>query len=100
LAFISYSLNSSTVLSQVWETRTDPAVLDAFTKVFGTNELITSFDGASVMLPGQKAADLGRWPHIGAHKSHLLFYTPRLILFFLSQTKTLSVKVSSAFKAS
>jgi hypothetical protein len=55
--------------SQVWKTRTAPGVLDAFSKVFGTDELITSFDGASIMLPNRNdVKDLGRWPHLGAFR--------------------------------
>ena len=34
-----------------WKIRTSPGVIDAFAKVWGTRELVTSFDSAAVMLP-------------------------------------------------
>lgn len=37
--------------SQVWDLRTEQGIIDAFAKIWGTDELITSFDGASVFLP-------------------------------------------------
>ncbi|GAA6035013.1 hypothetical protein JCM8097_002143 [Rhodosporidiobolus ruineniae] len=59
----------------VWETRTAPGVIDAFAKVWGTNELITSFDGASIMLPSRKdVADAGRWPHVDQNPFREGFY--------------------------
>ncbi|BGP19026.1 hypothetical protein JCM10213v2_007106 [Rhodosporidiobolus nylandii] len=59
----------------VWETRTAQGVIDAFAKVWGTDELITSFDGASVMLPGRKDVfDAGRWPHIDQNPFRHGFY--------------------------
>ncbi|GAA6012673.1 hypothetical protein JCM10207_009079 [Rhodosporidiobolus poonsookiae] len=68
-------------LDWVWECRTEPGVLDAFSKVWGTKELITSFDGASVMLPKRKdVTDAGRWPHIDQNPFRHGFYCLQGIL--------------------
>ncbi|KAL7003883.1 hypothetical protein EMMF5_006579 [Cystobasidiomycetes sp. EMM_F5] len=37
----------------VWDLRTEAGICDAFSKVWGTSKLVTSFDGASVMLPNR-----------------------------------------------
>ncbi|GAA5857284.1 hypothetical protein JCM8547_002201 [Rhodosporidiobolus lusitaniae] len=59
----------------VWETRTAQGVRDAFAKAWGTDELITSFDGASIMLPGRRDVhDAGRWPHIDQNPFREGFY--------------------------
>ncbi|GAA5885128.1 hypothetical protein JCM6882_007241 [Rhodosporidiobolus microsporus] len=59
----------------VWDTRTAPGVIDAFAKVYNTRDLITSFDGASIMLPGRKDVhDAGRWPHIDQNPFRYGFY--------------------------
>ncbi|GAA5885037.1 hypothetical protein JCM6882_007205 [Rhodosporidiobolus microsporus] len=59
----------------VWDTRTDPGVLDAFSKVWGTSELVTSFDSAGIFLPSRKdLQDAGRWPHIDQNPFRKGFY--------------------------
>ncbi|BGP40255.1 hypothetical protein JCM10449v2_004213 [Rhodotorula kratochvilovae] len=59
----------------VWDTRTDEGVLAAFSKAWGTSELITSFDGAALMLPNRTdISDLGRWPHIDQNPFRSGFY--------------------------
>ncbi|ORY91652.1 hypothetical protein BCR35DRAFT_328243 [Leucosporidium creatinivorum] len=48
----------------VWDIRCEPGVVGAFAKLFGTEDLISSFDAFSIMLPGRKdIKDLGKWEH-------------------------------------
>lgn len=47
----------------MWEARMEPAVMDAFAKVWGTDELLVSFDALNVTLPGLKPVR-APWPHI------------------------------------
>ncbi|KAJ4330444.1 hypothetical protein N0V87_009991 [Didymella glomerata] len=46
-----------------WEARTEPKVLDVFTKLWETDELLTSFDGMNITLPRQKDITWSPWPH-------------------------------------
>ncbi|KAL3440561.1 hypothetical protein BJX65DRAFT_300404 [Aspergillus insuetus] len=48
----------------MWEARSEPSIIEPFTKLWGTNELLVSFDGFNVTLPGQKDADFTPWPHV------------------------------------
>lgn len=36
----------------VWDIRQEPKIIDAFSKIWGTSELIVSFDGGNLSLPG------------------------------------------------
>ncbi|WVR06641.1 hypothetical protein IAU60_003673 [Kwoniella sp. DSM 27419] len=51
----------------VWDIRAEEGVTDAFAKIWGTDELLVSFDGVNVSLPftdedmGDRAAP---WPHV------------------------------------
>ncbi|WVQ84410.1 hypothetical protein IAT38_006562 [Cryptococcus sp. DSM 104549] len=51
----------------VWDIRSEEGVIDAFAKIWGTDELLVSFDGVNVSLPfidddmGDRAAP---WPHV------------------------------------
>jgi hypothetical protein len=47
----------------MWEARLEPGVLNAFAKVWGTDELLVSFDSLNVTLPNLKPARKP-WPHI------------------------------------
>lgn len=48
----------------VWDIRCEPGVVGAFAKLFGTEDLISSFDAFSIMLPGRKdIKDIGKWEH-------------------------------------
>ncbi|KAH8755962.1 hypothetical protein F5882DRAFT_481916 [Hyaloscypha sp. PMI_1271] len=49
----------------VWDARLEPGVLDAFSKIWGTDELLVSFDGINITLPlpESKGPKGGRWPH-------------------------------------
>lgn len=47
----------------MWEARMEPGVLDAFAKVWGTKELIVSFDSLNVTLPNLKPVR-DPWPHV------------------------------------
>jgi len=49
----------------VWDVRTEPAVISAFSKIWGTDKLLVSFDGINfTMAPpeGEKVVQQ-RWPH-------------------------------------
>ncbi len=47
----------------MWEARQEPGVLDAFAKIWGTNDLLVSFDSLNVTLPGLKPIR-APWPHV------------------------------------
>lgn len=48
----------------MWEARTLPGVLDAFASAWGTRNLVTSFDGANMMVPSFMYTDSQLiWPH-------------------------------------
>lgn len=47
----------------MWEARQEPGVLDAFAKVWGTDELIVSFDSLNITLPKMKEPR-APWPHV------------------------------------
>jgi hypothetical protein len=47
----------------MWEARMEPGVLDAFQKIWGTDELLSSFDSLNVTLPNLKPVR-DPWPHI------------------------------------
>ncbi|KAL1636194.1 hypothetical protein SLS58_009888 [Diplodia intermedia] len=54
----------------MWELRLEPGVLGAFEKLWGTDELLVSFDALNVTLPAHLRADAathpakGAWPHV------------------------------------
>ncbi|GAA5884857.1 hypothetical protein JCM6882_007127 [Rhodosporidiobolus microsporus] len=50
----------------VWDIRLEPGVKKAFETLWGTDKLVTSMDGATVMLPGMPplAENLRQWKHI------------------------------------
>lgn len=47
----------------MWDARTEPGVIKAFSELWGTDELIVSFDAFNVTLPGRKDDDFKPWPH-------------------------------------
>lgn len=47
----------------MWKARMEPNVKGAFAKIWGTDELITSFDVFNIGLPGRKDVDSKPWPH-------------------------------------
>lgn len=47
----------------MWEARQEPGVLEAFSKLWGTDELLVSFDSLNVTLPNYKPAR-APWPHV------------------------------------
>lgn len=47
----------------VWDVRTEPLVVDAFAKIWGTDKLLVSFDGINLTLPQPERAVPQRWPH-------------------------------------
>ncbi|KAH8901713.1 Clavaminate synthase-like protein [Thozetella sp. PMI_491] len=46
-----------------WEARTEPGVIELFEKLWGTKELICSFDGANISMPNRKDLKWSPWPH-------------------------------------
>ncbi|EUC42417.1 hypothetical protein COCMIDRAFT_103571 [Bipolaris oryzae ATCC 44560] len=58
-----YFAYASTHEKFVWEARTEPKVVDVFTKLWGTDELLCSFDGMNITLPRQKDLNWSPWPH-------------------------------------
>jgi ectoine hydroxylase-related dioxygenase (phytanoyl-CoA dioxygenase family) len=49
----------------MWEARMEPKVLDAFAKIWGTDELLVSFDALNVTLPNQVDKPAQKpWPHV------------------------------------
>ncbi|KAL8292973.1 hypothetical protein RQP46_000667 [Phenoliferia psychrophenolica] len=61
--------------SWIWSTRLAPGVVSAFSKVWGTDELITSFDGACIMLPHRTdVTGDGKWQHIDQSPARNGFY--------------------------
>lgn len=46
-----------------WEARTEPKVVEIFEKLWGTNELLCSFDGLNISLPNRKDLNWSPWPH-------------------------------------
>ncbi|CAG8233886.1 unnamed protein product [Penicillium salamii] len=48
----------------VWEARTEPGVLEPFAKLWGTDELLVSFDAVNITLPGRTDVKWTPWPHV------------------------------------
>ncbi|KAM3064989.1 hypothetical protein ACMFMG_001197 [Clarireedia jacksonii] len=46
-----------------WEARTEPGVIEIFEKLWGTKELLCSFDGMNISLPRRKDLNWSPWPH-------------------------------------
>lgn len=47
----------------MWDARTEPGVIKPFSELWGTDELIVSFDAFNVTLPGRKDDEFRPWPH-------------------------------------
>lgn len=49
----------------MWDARQEPGVLDAFAKIWGTDELLASFDSLNITFPNRKDVEkLGAWEHV------------------------------------
>lgn len=49
----------------MWDARQEPGVIDAFAKIWGTDELLVSFDSLNVSFPGRKdRKPRPPWPHV------------------------------------
>ncbi|KAL2839808.1 hypothetical protein BJY01DRAFT_257566 [Aspergillus pseudoustus] len=55
---------SATHEKWVWEARCEPGVLEPFAKLWGTDELLVSFDAVNITLPGRKDLKWSPWPHV------------------------------------
>ncbi|KAK4703238.1 hypothetical protein P7C70_g2978, partial [Phenoliferia sp. Uapishka_3] len=62
----------------LWDIRTEPGVIDAFAQIWGTRELTTSFDGASIMLPHRKdlppPSSADKWEHMDQSPNRTGFF--------------------------
>ncbi|KAF7540418.1 hypothetical protein G7054_g1314 [Neopestalotiopsis clavispora] len=47
-----------------WDARLEPSIIDAFAKIWGTDELLVSFDGVNLTLPSANRPAVGAWPHV------------------------------------
>ncbi|KAJ5701954.1 hypothetical protein N7488_009502 [Penicillium malachiteum] len=47
----------------VWDGRMEPEIIDAFAKIWGTDELLVSFDTINITLPGRTDVQWSPWPH-------------------------------------
>ncbi|RSH89677.1 hypothetical protein EHS25_002228 [Saitozyma podzolica] len=61
----------------VWDIRTEPGVVNAFATLWGTEKLVSSFDGVTVMLPQNSKPKELFWPHIDQ--------SPHRVGFFVAQ---------------
>lgn len=59
-----YSAYGSSHERFVWEARTESAVVDVFEKLWGTDELLCSFDGMNISMPNRKDLKWSPWPHV------------------------------------
>ena len=49
----------------MWEARTEPKILDAFAQIWGSDELLVSFDALNITLPNREdKPNLKPWPHV------------------------------------
>ncbi|KAH7398788.1 hypothetical protein DE146DRAFT_504849 [Phaeosphaeria sp. MPI-PUGE-AT-0046c] len=48
----------------IWDARTEPGVIDAFEKLWGTRDLLVSFDGMNLTLPSADLKPSTPWPHV------------------------------------
>jgi len=63
----------------VWNVRQEPKILEVFEKVWGTNELLVSFDGANISIPldmqKEEYAPIAKpWPHVDQSPLRPNFY--------------------------
>ncbi|KAJ3464939.1 hypothetical protein MRS44_005597 [Fusarium solani] len=47
----------------MWDARTEPEIVKRFEELWGTKELLVSFDTFNITLPGRKDNDFTPWPH-------------------------------------
>ncbi|KAF2070404.1 hypothetical protein CYY_008274 [Polysphondylium violaceum] len=47
----------------MWDIRSEDAILDVFTQVYGTDKLLVSFDGANISRPLEEKEALESWAH-------------------------------------
>ncbi|GME79697.1 unnamed protein product [Ambrosiozyma monospora] len=62
-----YALYSVSHEKFIWDLRSEPKIREAFGKVWGTDELLVSFDGINISLPGtidDPAKDAKSWQHV------------------------------------
>jgi len=55
----------------MWEARQEPKVIEAFEKLWGTKDLLVSFDGMNFTLPSHPRPATEPWPHIDQSPTRL-----------------------------
>ncbi|KAL2793783.1 Clavaminate synthase-like protein [Aspergillus keveii] len=58
-----YFLYGATHENFVWKARMEPGVVDVFSKLWETDELIVAFDGFNISFPNRKDTKWSPWPH-------------------------------------
>lgn len=58
-----YFAYASTHEKMAWEARTEPKIVEIFEKLWGTEELLCSFDGMNISMPNRKDLNWSPWPH-------------------------------------
>jgi hypothetical protein len=49
----------------MWDARQEPGILETFAKIWGTDELLASFDSLNITFPNRKDVEkLGAWEHV------------------------------------
>ncbi|GME45934.1 hypothetical protein GTA08_BOTSDO08007 [Neofusicoccum parvum] len=48
----------------MWDARQEPKLIDAFAKLWGTDELLVSFDGMNLTIPATDRPASEPWPHV------------------------------------
>ncbi|KAJ5971233.1 uncharacterized protein N7479_001151 [Penicillium vulpinum] len=48
----------------MWEARQEAGIIDAFAKLWGTDELLVSFDAMNITFPSSNTTNSQPWPHI------------------------------------
>lgn len=58
-----YMAYASSHEKMAWEARTEPKIVEIFETLWGTNELLCSFDGMNISLPNRTDIKWSPWPH-------------------------------------
>lgn len=48
----------------MWDARLEPKAIDAFKKIWGTDELLVSFDAINITIPSATSQRWAPWPHV------------------------------------
>ncbi|KAF4540680.1 Phytanoyl- dioxygenase [Lasiodiplodia theobromae] len=59
--FHGYAVQHEKVM---WDARCEPNIIEAFSKLWGTDKLLVSFDGMNLTIPATDRPALEPWPHV------------------------------------